>query len=419
MGRVGVSLSRFIALRYVSVGKRSQLVSFMSSIAVLGLALGVAILITVLSVMNGFDREMRETILGIVPHLTISSEENLGTENWAEIDALINSNAKVSSIAPAIQVAGIAATDSGNRGILINGIDAATEAESSAIANFFIEGNLASLDSTRWGVVIGQALAQQLEVGVGDRVTLYSSSISINPLTPLAIFRGFEVVGIFKVGTQDLDSSFAMINQSAARALFRLRTPYNALRLRIDNVLAADSIAMDLDRSLPRTVTIESWTRQLGAIYDNIRFSRNIISFMLWLLVAVAAFNLVVSLVMIVRDKRADIAILRTLGASPGMVTGIFMWQGSFIGIMGIALGVALGIVGALNITDFARWIEIQFDLQLLNADVYPIDFLPSQISATDILGVVVGVFILAFAATIYPARRAAAVQPAAALRHD
>ena len=236
---------------------------------------------------------------------------------------------------------------------------------------------------------------------------------------PLAIFRGFEVVGIFRVGTQDLDSSFAMINQSAARALFRLRTPHNALRLRIDNVLSADSIALDLDRSLPRSVTIESWTRQLGAIYDNIRFSRNIISFMLWLLVAVAAFNLVVSLIMIVRDKRADIAILRTLGASPGMVTGIFIWQGSFIGIMGIALGVVLGIVGSLNITDFARWIEIQFDLQLLNADVYPIDFLPSQISATDILGVVVGVFILAFAATIYPARRAAAVQPAAALRHD
>lgn len=419
MSRAGVPLSRFIALRYVSVGKRSQLVSFMSSIAVLGLALGVAILITVLSVMNGFDREMRETILGIVPHLTISSKENLSAEDWADINALISSSPAVSSISPAIQVPGIAATDSGNRGILINGIDAASEAESSAIANFFTQGSLAALDSTRWGVVIGEALARQLEVEVGDQVTLYSSSISVNPLTPLASFRGFEVVGIFRVGTQDLDSSFAMINQSAARALFRLRTPYNALRLRIVDVLAADTVAMDLSRNLPRSVIIESWTRQLGAIYDNIRFSRNIISFMLWLLVAVAAFNLVVSLVMIVRDKRADIAILRTLGASPSVVTRIFMWQGSFIGIMGITLGVALGIIGALNITDFARWIELQFDMQLLNADVYPIDFLPSQISATDILGVVVGVFILAFAATIYPARRAAAVQPAAALRHD
>lgn len=419
MSRAEFPLSRFIALRYVSVGKRSQLVSFMSFIAVLGLALGVAILITVLSVMNGFDREMRETILGIVPHLTISTEENLSTESWADINASIANSSRVTSIAPAIQVAGIAATESGNRGILINGIDAATEAENSAIGNFFTVGSLGALDSTRWGVVIGEALAQQLKVGVGDQITLYSSSISINPLTPLANFRGFEVVGIFRVGTQDLDSSFAMINQSAARALFRLRSPHNALRLRIDNVLAADSLAMDLNRSLPGFVTIESWTRQLGAIYDNIRFSRNIIGFMLWLLVAVAAFNLVVSLVMIVRDKRADIAILRTLGASPGMVTRIFLWQGSFIGIMGIALGVALGIIGALNITSLARWIEAQFDMQLLNADVYPIDFLPSQISATDIIGVIVGVFLLAFAATVYPARRAAAVQPAAALRHD
>ena len=235
----------------------------------------------------------------------------------------------------------------------------------------------------------------------------------------MANFRKLDVVGTFRVGTKELDEAYVMINKQAARALFRLRSPQNALHLRVDDALAADRIAVELDSWVPATFFIESWTLKLGAIYDNIRFSRNIVAFMLWLLVSVAAFNLVVSLMMIVRDKRGDIAILRTLGASPKTVTEIFLWQGCLIGLIGTAFGLFFGILGATYVTEFARWLESSFRLQLLSADVYPIDYLPSEIQALDLAVVVIGVFFLVFCATIIPARRAARIHPAEALRQE
>ncbi len=413
------SISRFIALRYVSVGKRSQLVSFMSAIAIFGLALGVAILITVLSVMNGFDREMRDNILGIVPHVTVYSEENLNADNWAEVSSIVDRHPLVSAAAPVIQSVGIVATDNGNKGVLVNGIDAQSEDDISVIGRFMQAGDLNRLAESRWGIVIGQSLAEQLGVGLGDDVFLYSPNVSINPLTPLATYRRFEVTGIFRVGTQQLDSELVMINITAAEALFRLRTPFNGLRIKATDPLQADGLARELDSELPAGISLDSWTRQLGAIYNNIQFSRGIISFMLWLLIAVAAFNLVVSLIMIVRDKRADIAILRTLGASPRFISRIFLWQGGLIGLIGIAIGVVLGIIGSLQVSRLAAWIESRFGVQLLNPDVYPIDFLPSEIAVGDILTVVIGVLLLSIVATLYPARRAAAIQPAQALRNE
>ena len=227
------------------------------------------------------------------------------------------------------------------------------------------------------------------------------------------------MVGIFKVGSLELDSEMALINLSSARVLFKIRPPYNGLRIRTSEVLNADPIRLELARALPATVSVQSWTAALGGIYNNIKFSRSIISFMLWLLIGVAAFNLVVSLIMIVRDKRGDIAILRTLGASPAMINRIFMWQGCLIGAIGITIGVALGVLGSLKISDLATAIESRFSLQLLNAEVYPIDFLPSQLYYGDVLMVTAGVLLLSFLATLYPARRAAAVQPAEALRTE
>ena len=207
--------------------------------------------------------------------------------------------------------------------------------------------------------------------------------------------------------------------RAAARALFKLRTPYNGLRLRTSDVLLADETRAELEIALPATVQTSSWTARFGAIYNNIQFSRTIIGFMLWLLVGVAAFNLIVSLIMIVRDKRGDIAILRTLGASPRMINRIFMWQGGLIGLIGISIGVVFGIIGSLQVGNLAEFVERRFAIQLLNAEVYPIDFLPSQLSFVDIALVVAGVLVLSLLATIYPARKAAAVQPAEALRTD
>lgn len=419
----GVAIARFIATRYVSVGKRSHLVSFMSAIAVGGLALGVAILITVLSVMNGFDREMRESILAIVPHITVSTGENLSAARWADVEATIDGAPGVASTAGVIQMSGIAASDSASRAVLINGIDLseATPAASphGALQRFLRSGSLEALAQTPWGVLVGQSLAERLGVGVGDGIDLFSTSISLNPITPLPRFRGFEIVGVFRVGTQELDDQLLLVNSTAAQTLFRLRSPYNSLQLRSDDVLQANAIAEDLAPQLPAGMELSTWSGQFGAIYENIRFSRSIIAFMLWLLVGVAAFNLVVSLIMIVRDKRGDIAILRTLGASPETIQRIFLWQGSLIALMGIGIGVVLGIVGALQISDFALFLERRLGLQLLSAEVYPIDFLPSQLLLSDVLLVILGVMFLSALATLYPARRAAAVQPAEALRGD
>ena len=414
-----INVPRLIALRYLSVGKHSHLVSFMSFISVFGLALGVAILITVLSVMNGFDHEMRENILGVVPHITITSRENLSPAQWQEIELTAAQHPSVTAVAPVIEVAAVMATGDGYKAVLISGINPESEAAVSSIAKFIHSGSLGALQDKRWGVVLGQTLASRLAVTVGDNVDIFSAAISINPVTPLATFKSFEVVGIFKVGSLELDSEMALINLSSARVLFKISPPYNALRIRTNEVLNADSIRLELARALPATVSIQSWTVALGGIYNNIKFSRSIISFMLWLLIGVAAFNLVVSLIMIVRDKRGDIAILRTLGASPAMINRIFMWQGCLIGAIGITIGVALGVLGSLKISDLAAAIERRFSVQLLNAEVYPIDFLPSQLKVGDVLMVTAGVLLLSFLATLYPARRAAAVQPAEALRSE
>lgn len=312
-----VAIPRFIATRYVSVGKRSHLVSFMSLISIIGLAFGIAVLITVLSVMNGFDEEMRENILGIVPHVTVRSDENLSLTQWQTIIDKVNQNPAVQAMAPVVDVTGVAATQDSSRGVLINGIDADAEANVSAINRYIYQGSLEDLAATRWGVVIGQPLANQLNVTIGDKIDLFSTSINVNPITPLPTFRSFTIVGLFKVGSQNLDENLVLANLDATRALFKLRSPYNGLRLRTVNVLRADEIRRELYDAVPYGVTIDSWTSQFGAIYQNIQFSRSIIGFMLWLLIGVAVFNLVVSMIMIVRDKTGDIAILRTLGASP------------------------------------------------------------------------------------------------------
>jgi lipoprotein-releasing system permease protein len=414
-----VSLPRYIATRYVSVGKRSQLVSFMSAISIAGLALSIAILITVLSVMNGFDRELRENILSIVPHITLYTEEPLSEDAWAEVIAQAQRHPQINTVAPFVQLAGVIATPGYTQGVAIQGIDADGESQVSSLGNFMRQGSLEALAENRWGIIVGQGLADRLGVTLGDSIDLFSTSVSINPLSPLPTFRSFEIQGIFRVGTQELDSDLVMINLPAARALFRLRTPYNGVRIATDAVLQADFVASDLRRALPQEFAITTWSRQFGAIYENIRFSKSIIGFMLWLLVGVAAFNLVVSLIMIVRDKTGDIAILRTLGASPGMISRLFIWQGGLIALAGIVIGTSLGVLGALQVSSLASWLEARFGFQLLSAEVYPIDFLPSDLQLSDVLGVIAGVLILSLLVTLYPARRAAAIQPASALRGD
>lgn len=411
------SFAAFIALRYVSVGRRSQLVSFMSALTVSGLALGIAILITVLSVMNGFDREVRENILGILPHGTVKSQEPQGPDQWQAIEAVLAANPAVLDFAPQIEATGVVANKGFAKGVLVQGVDPQAEQRISILDRFMVEGGLAGLQEARFRIILGATLAENLGVGVGDRVTLYSLEVSVNPLVPLPTQRQFTVAGIYKVGTLELDSAMAMITLQDAQALYRLRDTYTGLRFKIQDLLQVRAVAADLAEDLPGSVDVDTWTRLFGNIYENIQFSRTIVGFLLWLLVGVAAFNLVVSLVMIVRDKRGDIAILRTIGASPQTIGRIFMTQGCIVGLIGTAIGIAFGILFSLTVGDFAAMLERVLGITLLSAEVYPVDFLPSELRLSDIIGVSIGVFVLSLLATLYPAWRASRVQPAEALR--
>lgn len=413
------SLAAFIALRYVSVGRRSELVSFMSMLTIGGLALSVCILITVLSVMNGFDREVRENVLGILPHATIRTREHIDTERWVQVNEALLAVSGVNLSAPVLEANGVIAGPDDNVGVLVNGVDPQREADISRLSQFMRAGSLASLGESRFQLVLGETLAQRLGVVLGDSVSLYSLNVSINPVAPLPVQRRFTVGGIYRVGTQELDERLVMIALADAQALYRQPDRFSGLRLRTDDVLTVNALRTNIELLLPQGFYLETWTQWFGAIYENIRLSRTIVGFLLWLLVAVAAFNLVVSLIMIVRDKRADIAILRTMGASPGMIGRIFVLQGCLVGLLGTVIGLLLGVLLALSVSDLFAWVEQLSGAQLLSAEVYPVDFLPSQLRAGDLVGVSVGVLVLCLLASLYPAWRAARVLPAEALRSE
>ncbi len=416
------SLVRFIAVRYVSVGKRSQLVSFMSLLSVGGLALGIAILIMVLSIMNGFDREVRENILSVVPHATIKAYDRENIARWNEVQELIEAYPDVASSSALVEIMGVISNINNSamtysKGVIVNGIDTQRTDQLQTLQNFMQEGDISGLTAQRFMIVLGDTLAENLRVGVGDKVSLYSLNVSINPIATLPTQRQFTVAGIFKVGTLELDSATAVITLPDAQALYRFGASYSGLRLTVTDVLAVNQMRAGLSRRVPAGFYVETWTQVFGNIYENIKLSRTIVGFLLWLLVAVAAFNLVVSLIMIVRDKRGDISILRTMGASPATIGKIFMTQGCIVGMMGTIIGLSFGIFFSLTVSDFAAFIESASGVTLLSADVYPVDFLPSELRLADILMVSIGVFILCVLATLYPAWRAAKVQPAEALR--
>ena len=417
MNRERVSVSRLIAFRYISIKSHSHLVSFMSAISIFGLSLGVGILITALSIMNGFDAELRENILGVIPHITVSSEENFEPHEWDRMEESVMTLSNVEAVSPSINTGGVVATSRGSNGVLVNGIEISSESNVSVINNFFVSGELANLTDNRWGIALGESLANKLGVQLGESVDLFSPSIAINPLTPRVSSRSFKVVGIFKVGNQEIDNNLVIANLESVRALFRIRQERNGFRIKLRDVLDVSESEQLISNLLLPGISITSWKSQFGAIYENINFSRSIISLMLWLLIMVAAFNLIVSLIMIVKGKASDIAILRALGASPLMIRGIFIWQGGLIGMIGILFGVILGVIWSFQIGNIAAYIENLFSINLLSADVYPIDFLPSQFSIFDVGRVITGVLLLSILATIYPSSKAASTNPADSLR--
>ena len=411
-------LSVYIGARYTRARRRSLFVSFISFTSMIGLALGVLVMIVVLSVMNGFDYEMRTRVLGMVPHATVESP--LPIDNWQTLRQRLEKHPQVAAAAPFIQMQGLLTNRGQVTKILINAVDPVIEPDVSIIGRFFREGSLESLKPGEFGIVIGDKAAEKLGVGVGDKVTFVAPEVTVTPAGVFPRMKRFTVSGIFHVGAGEIDGYVAMANISDIARLHRWKPDQvQGLRLRFVDLFQAPRIAWDLAGQLGDDFYSRDWTRTHGNLYQAIRMEKAMIGLLLLLIVAVAAFNIISTLVMVVTDKRGDIAILRTLGATPRQIMAIFMVQGTVIGVVGTLVGALLGIFAALNVSSWIAALERLIGHKFLSADVYFIDYLPSRLMTADVVQVCVAALVLSFFATLYPAWRAARTQPAEALRYE
>ena len=411
----------FIGRRSASIGSNKLLVGFISRLSVIGLILSVAVLIIVFSVMNGFDRELRERILALVPHVTISTLRNEALQNlqqWDTVRGLIENLPEVAATAPMIQLQGMLLANGKLRGILLNGVDPEAEARVSILQDFILQGSMSSLAAGEYTILIGSALAEDLDLQLGDEVMLVSSYLNITPLGEFPRQRNFRVGGIFTVGSQ-LDSNLALIHINDAQRLSRIGDRIHGLRVQLNDLFASSDVIRDIQNRIAGDYNFSELSRDSGNIYNNIQFSKSMVGLLLFLLIAVAAFNIVVSLFMVVRDKQGDIAILRTMGTSLASIRNIFLIQGFIIALIGTLTGLVIGVLGSLYVSDFVAWLEKQLDIRFLSADIYPIDYLPSQLLGSDLFIVCATSILLSVLATLYPAYSAAKVDPAQTLRYE
>ena len=407
-------ISLFVGLRYTRARRSNQFISFIALVSMIGLTLGVAVLITVLSVMNGFDRELKNRILGMIPQATVSSTEIL-TE-WQSLVDAAKKQKHVVAAAPFTQLQGMLTAQGQVAGIMVSGIDPKLEKQVSIVQNFMKQGSLDNLKSGEFGIVIGQGMADGLGLTLNDKVTLVLPEASPSPAGIVPRFKRFTVVGIFSIGA-DVDSMVGYIALNDAARLLRLPDGAQGVRMKVDDIFAAPAVVSNMLGELPPNYYATNWTQTHGNLFSAIQMEKTLVSLLLFFIVLVAAFNIVSSLVMVVTDKQADIAILRTLGASPSTITKIFMVQGVIIGAFGTLAGAVLGITLALTIGDVMSWINTTFGLHLF--DAYFVNYLPSQLRWQDVVMVIGISLLLSFLATIYPAYRASKVQPAEALRYE
>jgi len=385
----------------------------------IGLALGVLVMIVVLSVMNGFDHEMRTRVLGMVPHATVESATAI--DDWRSLADKALENPQVLAVAPFSQMQGLLTNEGKVQKVLINAVDPLEEAKVSIIGDFFQQGRLQDLEPGAFGIVIGDKAAAKLGVSLGDKITFVAPEVTVTPAGMFPRLKRFTLVGIFHVGAGEIDGYVAMTHvQDLARLQRRQADQVQGIRLKVADLFQAPRTAWALAQSLgERDYYARDWTRTHGNLYQAIRMEKAMIGLLLLLIVAVAAFNIISTLVMVVTDKKGDIAILRTLGATPGQIMAIFMVQGTVIGVVGTLIGALLGIFAALNVSAGIAALERALGMRFLNADVYFIDYLPSQLMLADVLLVCAAALVLSFLATLYPAWRAARTQPAEALRYE
>ncbi|AMO57039.1 cell division protein FtsX [Endozoicomonas montiporae] len=407
----------FIGLRYTRAKRRNHFISFISLMSMIGLTLGVCVLIIVMSVMNGFDRELRTRILGMVPHASITAV-NGGMSDWQDILEQAIEFEGIEAAAPFVDGQGMLANGSAVRGTMVYGVDPAYEKNVSIIDDHMVQGSLDDLKPGEFGIVLGELSAQYLGVTLGDKVTMVLPEANVNLAGVFPRMRRFTVVGLFSVGA-DLDGSLSYINIQDAARFLQVPEGVEGIRLKMHDLFRAPAIAWDLAMTLPGRYFVQDWTRTQGRLFQAIQMEKTMVGLLLTLIVAVAAFNIVSTLIMVVTDKQSDIAILRTLGASPRTIMGIFMVQGSLIGIIGTVLGVVLGVIAALNVADIVATIERVLSIRFLSPDVYFISYLPSELQWGDVISISVAGLLMSFLATLYPAWRASKTQPAEALRYD
>jgi lipoprotein-releasing system permease protein len=409
-----------VGIRYTRAGKRSgrnSFISFISLISMAGIALGVAALIVVLSIMNGFQKEVRDRMLSVLSHIEVFDASG-ALPDWRETAKEAFQHPEVTGAAPYVAAQAMVTRNDTVRGVLIRGVLPEEEPKVSDVASQLSEGKFEDLKPGDFNIVLGRELARGLQVGVGDRITLITSQGQSTATSILPQLRQFTVVGIFDAGHYEYDSTLAFIHLDDALSVFKLEAA-SGLRFKIADMQRAPQVAMDLSRILSGNVLIRDWSRQNRTWFAAVQSQKSLMFLILTMIIAVAAFNLVSTLVMTVTDKQSDIAILRTLGASPGSIMKIFMIQGALIGIIGTAIGVGLGVLVALNIDVIVPFIEKIMGSEFLSNDVYLINVLPSDLRWSDVATIGGVAFILAFLATLYPSWWAARVKPAEALRYE
>ncbi len=463
-------LALWIGYRYTRAERSNRFISFISLISMVGLTLGVAVLITVLSVMNGFDSELKSRILGMVPQATVTSNEII--PDWQKLAGEIQKNPQVEATAPFIQLQGMLTANGQVAGIMVTGVVPEYEKKVSIIGEHMVAGSLDSLtlaakrpsddmlvnntiegngnkgsnsnspdslqqivatktpttaDNTAlfdnetavndgFNIIIGKSIAQTMQVGIGDKMTLVLPEASPSPAGVIPRFKRFTVTGIYDI-SPEVNNIMAFIPMNDAARLLRLPDGAQGMRMKLNDLFLAPKVASQVARIDPQMLTPSDWTTTHGNLFGAIQMEKAMVGLLLSLIILVAAFNIVSSLVMLVTDKKADIAILKTFGASPKLITQVFMVQGLFIGVIGTLAGTVLGIVMALSVSNVLGWVNTTFKLHLF--DAYFVNYLPSKLEWQDVLLIVSSSLLVSFLATIYPARRAASIQPAQTLRYE
>jgi lipoprotein-releasing system permease protein len=408
----------YIGLRYTRAKRRTRFISFITLTSVLGAALGVTALITVLSVMNGFEAELRERILGMTAHATISGGDG-ELRDWRALETPLSGEKHVLGWAPYVEGQAMLSSDRRVSGVLLRGVAPDYEARVSEVAKRIVKGRLDDLKPGEFGIILGKELANYLGLNVGDKATVITPQLNATPAGILPRLKRFTVAGMFEVGMFEYDRNMALIQIDDAARLMRMDDAVSGLRLKLDDMLKAREIIREIGPKLPGLYYISDWTQAHSNFFRAVQTEKRVMFIILLLIVAVAAFNIVSTLVMVVTDKRADIAILRTQGMTPWEVMGIFVVLGATIGLFGALLGCAGGVALALNVETIVPAIERAFGVNFMPGDVYYISELPSKLLWSDVWQVTGLAFLLSLLATLYPAWQASRIKPAEELRYE